>query len=75
MIDNPMTMYYCSKLDRWCVDTGDTPYWFSCGEGFELCVGRLKVPCRIEFGKCWYIIMKDTAFALLEGRKYVVILN
>ena len=75
MSEQEMTMYYSKNLDRWCVDTGDTPYWLSCGEGFELCVGILKLPCRIEFGKRWYIVMNDTAFALLEGRRYMVILG
>lgn len=75
MTDEPMTMYYCGELDRWCVDTGDAPYWLSCGEGFELCIGKLKLPCRIEFGRRWYIMAHDVAFALFEGRKYVVILK
>jgi len=70
-----MTMYYCTTLDRWCVDTGDTPYWLSCGEGFELCVGRLKLPCRIELGKRWYIIVNDVALALMERKRYLVTLD
>lgn len=68
-------MYYCANLDRWCVDTGDTPYWLSCGEGFELYAGTLKLPCRIELAKRWYVIVHDVPLALIEGKHYLVDLD
>ncbi len=71
----PMTMYYCDNLDRWCIDTGDTPYWLNGEEGFDLYVGTLKLPCRIELGKYWYVIVNGVAFALMEGKRYMITLD
>jgi hypothetical protein len=65
-------MIYDHDNDRWIVETGDTVYGLHCGEGFELIIGSHRIPCRLELGVEWYIIMENVSLILRTRDTYKV---
>ncbi|MCF8568576.1 DUF5348 domain-containing protein [Alicyclobacillus tolerans] len=61
---------YLKEYDRWVAEVGEEMFSLHCGEGFELHMGRRKVPCRIEMGRTWYVIMEDIPLVLMQNRTY-----
>lgn len=65
---------YVKEHDRWFADIGigNQIFGMHCGEGFLMHIGNRKIPCRIEMGKTWYVIVEDVQFALLKGQSYLI---
>lgn len=65
-------MRYDELQDQWVVVLNGKEYGLHCGEGFELYVGQKAIPCQIELGKKWYVIMGDIRLELRESDQYLV---
>lgn len=53
-----LDMIYQEDIECWTVVLDDDNYMIHCGEFFELCIGGDKgIPCRLELGRRWYIVM------------------
>lgn len=65
-------MTYDREIDRWIVDSEGRCYSLHCGEGFNLSIGSMSIPCRIEYDSQWYIIMPGARFYLRTGSSYKV---
>ncbi|MCR4443512.1 MAG: DUF5348 domain-containing protein [Peptococcaceae bacterium] len=65
-------MTYNHVQDRWMVDVGGRSYELHCGEGFNLLLGSMSIPCRIEYDQQWYVIMPGARFNLRKGNWYKV---
>ncbi|GAB6172953.1 hypothetical protein JCM15765_24310 [Paradesulfitobacterium aromaticivorans] len=63
---------YDRKADRWTVNLGSHTYGLHCGECFELRIGDRNIPCRLEYGNAWYVILDDTRFNLRIRDTYKV---
>lgn len=58
-------MMFNHHRDSWVVEMNGYQYTLFCGEVFELVIGELKVPCRLELEIDWYIITEgDVKFDL-----------
>ncbi|WP_223204131.1 DUF5348 domain-containing protein [Alicyclobacillus suci] len=68
-----LQMFYDKELSRWVVEGRDEWYSMHCGELLQFHINGKTLRGRIELGRAsWYIITGDTAFGLLENRRYVV---
>jgi len=68
-------LQYSSDLDRWQVyDIVNDPVSLHCGECFEIQLGALFLPCRIELDKDWSIYIDQTRFYLHKREVYNVII-
>jgi len=66
-------LQYSSDLDRWQIyDVINDPVSLHCGECFEIQLGTLFLPCRIEFDKDWSIYIGKTRFHLHPSEVYTV---
>ena len=63
---------YMEEYDRWFADVGKEMFSLHCGEGFQLHMGRRKVPCRIEMGRTWYVFAEDVPLVLMQNRTYLI---
>lgn len=53
-----MNMKFNEELDCWLVVYGENEFKMHCGEWLYLRTGDSEgIPCRIELGKDWYIVM------------------
>lgn len=71
MIHN-VNMFYEPAQDRWIVEMDGRHYGLHCGEIFELNLGSLKVPCRLELDDEWYIVIRDTRMNLHLQEIYTI---
>ncbi|MFC4769818.1 DUF5348 domain-containing protein [Effusibacillus consociatus] len=56
---------YCTRTDRWEIhDVYANPVPLHCGESFEMKVGTVFLPCRIELDHDWVIYFFNTRFHL-----------
>lgn len=67
-------MRYDQMQDQWYVDLTGRKYGLHCGESFELYIGHEAIPCQLELGSKWYVIMGDTRLDLRENDQYKVII-
>lgn len=65
-------MTYSHEQDRWVVDVKNHSHELHCGEGFELLLNSISIPCRIEYDHQWYVIMPGARFNLKIGTSYKV---
>lgn len=69
---NPVEIIYDKTHGRWVVDLGGRSYGLHCGECFELIIGSLQVPCRLELDSEWYVIIRDRRFNLRPRDAYMI---
>lgn len=66
------TMRYDPEYNRWMVELEGQRYDLHCGEVFVLSIGQYYIPCRIELGNDWYIILPGAQFILRQWDTYKV---
>lgn len=71
-MNRSVDMYYDPIQERWLVELGGRDYGLHCGECFELIIGTLSIPCRLERDSDWYIIMKDARMSLRKQETYKI---
>lgn len=65
-------MRFNEQYDCWVVEWNDHRYLLHCGEYFELVLGVIKIPCRLELGQEWYLIMEGARLNLREQDTYKI---
>lgn len=66
-------MIYDNQSDAWTVEGNGLEYKMFCGEIFKMVIGKRKIPCRLELGMDWFIIMdEETKFNLRATNVYQV---
>jgi hypothetical protein len=58
--------------DRWVAMRNGKSCSLHCGEQFEVLIDGQPIPCRLECGREWYVIMGDTKFTLRSSDAYSV---
>ncbi|MFD1708467.1 DUF5348 domain-containing protein [Siminovitchia sediminis] len=69
---NKSSMYYDRQEEQWYVHLRGNDYALQCGESFGLYIGQKSIPCRLELGNKWYVVMEDVRFDLREDNKYQI---
>jgi hypothetical protein len=69
---NKTRMHYDNMHDQWYVDLAGRKYSLHCGESLELYIGHKAIPCQLELGSKWYVIIGDTRLDLREDDQYQV---
>lgn len=67
-------MFYDETLNRWMVDVGGSVSELHCGECFDLVIGGEGIPCRLELGRHWFLVMQDVRLNLRTQDTYQIIL-
>mgnify|MGYP001409542328 CR=1 FL=1 len=67
-------MVYDDDLERWMIDLDGRYYGLHCGECFELVIGIMKIPCRLELDSQWYVMMQEVRLNLRPKDTYRVII-
>ena len=65
-------MRYNPELDRWSVSYGDNDYGIHCGELIDLMLNGRAIPCRLEFGKAWYVVVDEVELGLRPSKVYSI---
>lgn len=68
-------LQYDSNNQRWSALSREKSkeYPMHCGESFVICLGQIKLKCRLEMDSDWYIICNNNKrFALHPKEKYEI---
>ncbi|WP_409344792.1 DUF5348 domain-containing protein [Paenibacillus sp. MBLB4367] len=65
-------MTYDREGERWVVHLGGQTYGLHCGEWFEMRLGDMGVPCRMELDHDWYVVTRGARFILRKRDTYEV---
>lgn len=65
-------MTYDPEQERWMVELDGQKHGLHCGELFELKIGKHYIPCRLELGNDWYIVLPGAQFNLRRWETYKI---
>jgi len=58
--------------DCWVVELNNESYDLRCGECSDLIIGSRRLPCRLELGLTWYVILESASLDLRTCETYQI---
>ena len=69
---NKERIQYDADAEAWTISQGCQTYPLHCGECFDLAIGAIWLPCRLEMDANWYVLLKGTKLILHPRTIYAV---